>query len=307
MGWKSIAWTGLLVPALAGCGALRHAAPGVSDDNVPSRTRLGIERDQRRDARAAWQAVGARHTDRAFSTEFRDGFLDGYAAYLDRGEAAQPPAVSPASFVQNKTSSSSEDGGLIRDYYIGFQYGGEVAGANVRRPAPITLPTEPVRPAPITPTVPYVPPAWSNPNSKPTPAPLPHSGPSAPGTNTGKFDTIDSWSPEGSGKPVPPLPKPELPVIKPFTPTLPGDTKLAPLPVPPAPDRLPLPVPPSSRPDPLPVPAPPGTLVPPAPTPNVPLPPPGASAPSFLGEVPVIPFQFAPVPVPPVVVLSPQK
>ncbi|AMV23056.1 hypothetical protein VT84_01500 [Gemmata sp. SH-PL17] len=303
MGWKSIAWAGLLVPALAGCGALRHVANRVSDDPAPSRTRLGIEREQRRDARAAWLAVGARHSDRVFSNEFRDGFLDGYTAYLDRGAGAQPPVVSPASLVRSRTAGPGEDNVLIRDYYLGFQYGGEVAGVNIVQPASaITVPAEPVRPAPITPSVPYVPPAWSNP--KPGPASQPH----PVSSGTGKFDTLDSGAVEAPTQAPPPLPKPEVPVIKPFSPSVP-DAKLAPLPVPSASDLLPVPTLPAPRTEPLPVPALPGTLTPPAPAPGdlPPLPIPGAPKSSIISEVPVIPFQFPPSTTAPAVVIGSPK
>ncbi len=284
MGWKSVMWAGCLVPLLAGCGALRHAAPADADR---SETRRGIARDQRRDARDAWQAVRAGHATRGFSDEFRDGFHDGYADYLDRGEAAHPPAVPPNRYGKGEAYTAADGQSLIRDYYTGFDYGKGVAVASGRRAV------DAGRVGPPPPVVPYVPAAPTG-GAKPAPAPLPPPRPAnsdaAPGPN--KFDTPNQPKPaeadplprlpglpDGAGLPVPPLPKPEVPVIKPFNPPLPDDlgTKFGPRAVPPDPDQLPVPNPPLPIPVPTPIPVPADPLV-------VPL--------SVLSEVPVVPFRF---------------
>ena len=89
MGWKSIALAGCLTPVLTGCGAARHMATEVR----LAREQHCAEHDVRRDARTAWLSVRAQHPRRAFTTEFRDGFIDGYAAFFEHGVAAD---VEPA-------------------------------------------------------------------------------------------------------------------------------------------------------------------------------------------------------------------
>ncbi len=276
MGWKSVAWTACLVPVLAGCGLLPRAARFVvPEDTGPSQTRRGIERDQRRDAREAWQTIAARYPGQALSDEFRDGFLDGYADYLERGEGAQPPAVSPAKYRYALDGSSA-----AADYYAGFRYGVEVAVASGRRVGP----TEPGRAGPLPPSVPFVP----KPMPIPLPPPRPAGSDTVPDPNVKPkpgSDDPPKLTPDGPDKPIPPLPKPELPIIKPFNLVLPDDgTKFAPLPVPSDPDRLPAPNPPlPATPLPLPLPL-------PAPTP--------VPVPSILQDIPPIPFQFDPPVVP---------
>ena len=293
MGWKSVAWAGCLVPVLAGCGALRHHADGDPDRSA---TRRGIARDQRRDAREAWQAVRTGHATRAFSDEFRDGFHDGYADYLDRGDGAQPPAVPPNRYAREPYTAP--DGmSLVRDYYSGFEYGKGVAIASGRRASGASYAAVP--PPPVVPYVP-APTGGAKPAPTPLPQPRPQTSDSPPGAS--KFDTPPETKPngkkpadaeplpplpglpEGAARPIPPLPKPEVPVIKPFNPPLLSDpgVKLGPLPVPPDPDRLPAPSPPLPIPatSPLPVPAEPARAP--------------VALPSVLSQFPVIPFRFDP-------------
>lgn len=281
MGWKSVAWASCLVPVLAGCGSLRHT---VAPEHDRSETRRGIARDQRRDARDAWQAVRTGHTGRAFSDEFRDGFHDGYADYLDRGDGAHPPAVPPDRYAR-EPYTAPDGQSLVRDYYLGFDYGKGVAVASGRRAAGAGESSYAGSPAPV---IPYLP---APPTPGPAPLPRPVNSDSASGMN--KFGAPNTAKPADplprlpglpdAGQSVSPLPKPEVPVIKPFDPPLPGDlgTKFGPLSVPPEPDRLPVPNPPLPIQVPTPLPVPPDPI---SPLGVVPL--------SALSDVPVIPFRF---------------
>ena len=243
MGWKSVAWASCLVPVLAGCGAVHNLTTGTR--SAP--TRSAFEYDPRTGAGTAWAAVRARHPQRAFSDEFRDGFQAGYVDHLDRGGDARPPAVPPADYAHYKKYQTLEGDGLVRDYYLGFQYGIDVAASGGRR-AGSGAARPPVMPAP----------------GRPPADPLS----------------------------VPPLPKPELPVIEPFNPDLPGGGKFAPLPVPSGADLLPVPDPPLPGPVPLPVPA----FKVPLHTPPTPA---YVPAPPFLEQLPVIPFRYTlPAPAP---------
>lgn len=326
MEWKSVAWMACLVPVLAGCGAIHN----LTTEMHLSHTQRAIVHDLRKDAQAAWKSVREQYPRQTFTAEFRDGFLDGYVDYLDRGGATQPPAAPPLQYVRNKKYFTPEGQSLIRDYYLGFKYGTDVAVASGRRQfltVPVLLPdssyppdgaTHPRTPAEPCPTAPSVP--------RPELTPAPGTGkfgepkpkkkgsddpPEAPSNMQDPLPVLPSVE-----KPISPLPKPEIPVIKPFNPTLPGG-KFAPLPVPPNPDLLPVPDPPlpvpNSRIQPLPVPpAEPSSSLPPIleppsamkfnlPTPpdTVPVLPPSVATPAILDDIPVIPFEHVmPKPLP---------
>ncbi len=231
MRWTWVAWACCLLPVLAGCGSARHAVSWVTSDTVAPRAGAASD-EARRTATAAWPAVTAQHPRRAFTDEFRDGFVDGYADALDRGAAAQAPAVPPVPYERYKKYFGPDGHALVQDYYLGFQYGTEAAPATARRPAD----------GPKPPAAPKL--ASGSPKLEPRPAP-----------DAGKFGeplktvaparTGGPWAPDAGdekGVAVPPLPKPELPVIKPFSANLTDPEKFAPLP--PAQDRLPIPHPP---------------------------------------------------------------
>ena len=294
------------------------------------------EHDLRKEARAAWQTVRHQFPQRTFTGEFRDGFLDGYVDYLDRTGAAQPPAVPPIkSHVCDKKYFTPEGQCLVRDYYLGFKYGADVAvasGHRQYRSVPVLLSNGACAPGEFpadsgTPVVPGFPAKPGKPNSDQPPPPRPMSDPVSPkpGAPCRGLDDLPPVPPGVAGPrprwcPVPipirlilPLPKPELPVIKPFNPDLSGG-RLAPLPPPAEPARLPVPNPPlpisGSQTEPLPLPPeevkssiP--RILEPLPVrvpafkiglstePDELVPPTTASVPPILGVIPVIPFHLA--------------
>jgi uncharacterized protein YceK len=232
----AVAWACVL-PVLAGCGSVRSS---VSSDGGLHRARSDASADHRRDAEAAWDGLRARNP-RAFTDEFRDGFVDGYADFCDRGPGCQPPPVPPVPYSRYKRFLGRGGADLVNDYYAGFQHGADTAaGPRFGTPAPPSA-----EPRPYAPT----------PSEMPTPRP----------PDTGKFGEPKrgSDSPPGGAARALPLPKPELPVVKPFNPDLSGNkfasTTLA------DPDRLPRPA------VPLPIPSPElPPVTPPAPPPRVP-------------------------------------
>lgn len=199
MGRTLVVWAVCLVPALTGCGALRHdAAP-----------RSSFAREARRDARAAWQAVRDQHPDRVFSDEFRDGFIDGYADLRARGPVAPAPGADVSA----------------REYQLGLQYATSVVSVS-ESPAP--RPVVPLsRPASATETA--RPPAFA----EPVVAPLPK--PEVPVIKA--FDPPPLTAPGAKFVPHPVPPGPDLlPVPNPPLPlTLPVPPASAPSVPPPAP------------------------------------------------------------------------
>jgi len=128
MGWKRVAWAGCLAPVLA--GGCRVADPATRDrlpDAHVGHTEQAIGRHIHHDAREAWRAVRDQFPRRCFSPEFRDGFLDGYADYLDRGGDGQPPAAPPLRYTRHARYFTPEGHALLKDYFLGFKYGADVA------------------------------------------------------------------------------------------------------------------------------------------------------------------------------------
>jgi hypothetical protein len=195
---------------------------------------------------------------RQFTDAFRDGFLDGYAAALVRGPGAAPPAVPAVPYERYQKFLGSDGHALVQDYYLGFQYGSDVAGTSARPPAPV--PAGPAAPAPVlmpVPSrvplqgVPMVPPKTTD---IPAPRPVPNTGKFADPKRGSDDPPLPVPLPPGAGR-LPPLPKPEVPVIKPYNPDLTGSKFMSkPTPGLPEADRLPVPNPPLPITDSLPVP-----------------------------------------------------
>ena len=307
MRWTPVAWVSCLLPVLAGCSSARHAVQyvtqSVTSDNSQLHPRRAAEDDLRRTAQVAWDKLRAKNPGRAFGDDFRDGFVDGYADFLDRGEASQPPAVPSVSYERYKKYFGRDGHGLVREYYLGFQSGAEAAGATGQRSGTGTPDKLATPPAPKSPDM-------------PPPRPLPE---------TGKFGEPRKSSddpplllpPTGAGRAIPPLPKPEVPIIRPFNPDLTRGGKFAPIPVPSDPDRLPAPHPPLPVSEPLLIPLAvpreePKSTIPPV-LGQLPLPMPLSKVslsasdrtPSVLDHIPVIPLQYPPKSVPPPPVIPP--
>src|SRR5262249_54274802 len=102
-----------------------------------------ITNELRKDARAAWREVRCQFPRRMFSEEFRDGFLDGYTDYLDRGGNASLPAVPPAHYTRNKKYFTPEGHALLKASSLGFRYGVDVAVGTNRRQVPTRPPPSP--------------------------------------------------------------------------------------------------------------------------------------------------------------------
>ena len=252
MRWTKVAWMGCLAPMLGGCLGVYHPHRDHVADAIVATTEQGIDREIHKQAREAWLAVRCEFPRKAFTPEFRDGFIDGYTDYLDRGGDAQPPAVPPLRYTQNKKYFTPEGHALVRDYFLGFKYGADVAVATGQRQfltVPVLIPDRgeplPVVSAASVPTIPAlsgrdrpVPPLPAAPNALPSPRPmsmLPAPRKLPKGDSATNASTMPSLDPEVSKfGPVPPLPKypvPDVPTIPslPSIPMLPGsESGLAP-------------------------------------------------------------------------------
>ena len=215
MRWKRIGLAGLVAPALAGCHVCGPAAHDRLTEKLTVSGEAALTHELRQDAKVAWREVRTQFPRRMFSPEFRDGFLDGYTDYLDRGGGATLPAVPPAYLTRNKKYYSPEGQARLKDYFRGFQYGMDVAVATGCRQfltVPVVLAEKPAGPpafaalpggVPVTVIAPERPPAVvvpaepkpAVPNQLNTPRPAPDVPKPMPGPATA---TPDSPAPDGS-------------------------------------------------------------------------------------------------------------
>ena len=145
-----------------------NAARNIVNEPHVVHTQRGIEHDLRKDDRCVWREVRADYPRHAFTAEFRDGFLDGYVDYLDRGGNGSPPAVPPSKYTRQKKYFTEEGQCLLKDYLLGFQYGQEIAIATGKRQfltVPVLLPEQPTGPPAFT--------IEPNPAARTLPPPMP--------------------------------------------------------------------------------------------------------------------------------------
>ncbi len=270
MGWKRVAWAGCLAPALGGCNIAYYATHNLVNEHLVKHTQARIDHELRGEARAAWREVRCQFPRRAFSPEFRDGFLDGYADYLDRGGNAQPPAVPPVKYTRHAKYYSPEGHALIKDYYLGFKYGVDVAVATGQRQfltVPVLLPEKDTSP-PVFDVQPGGVPAFPVSPGDPAAPPVVIPAPGVP---------VPSGPPPvivpGPGVPAPSGPPVIIPAPLPAPRPLPGGSPnqpsaaapRPPSPAAPSPLPTPRPLPPEAR---VPVPATPDVKLPPTPPPS---------------------------------------
>jgi hypothetical protein len=251
MRWKQVVRAGCVLSAVFGCATVRRPAAG--DSGSPAGAHP-TEREVRGEARAAWQAVAARSPRVDFSGAFRDGFLDGY---VDAAEGTGP--------VVRFAGDVTRPPGLWPDwdYHLGLRSGSAAARGGGRNP-----PADAARlvvAAHATFGVPVAAPAAGEPSRSDEPV-----------------------AAAGSDRPHPKLPKPELPVIRPFNPDLSGGPFALPTPHPATEPRDGT----AGAPDPLPLPV----SAPPAELPAIlsdARVSPATTLPAILGQIPVIPFRPA--------------
>jgi hypothetical protein len=210
MRWKWVALAGALGPAAVGCNLYRNAARNLVNEPLTVCTQRGILHRLHKEANAAWRQVRADYPRRAFTAEFRDGFVDGYVDYLDRGGNGSVPAVPPTKYARHLKYYSEEGQCLLKDYFLGFRYGQEIAIATGKRQfltVPVLLPVQPEGPPAFT-IVPPGPPVPPELVPVPVPPVLPQpNSVGAGGAPPSKFVAPSIGSPPpGAAPPSPPAP-----------------------------------------------------------------------------------------------------
>ena len=247
-----VAWAGCLAPLLGGCLGVCHSQHARVAEAGVAHSEKAVARQIHKKAHEAWQIVRSEFTSKIFTPEFHDGFIDGYCDYLDRGGDGQPPAVPPLRYTQNRKYYSPEGHVLMRDYFLGFKYGTDVAIATGQRQyltVPVLIPEKtemvPAIPVPLV-TEPAVipPPGGSDSPVKPLPQPLPlprtlsRSAAPRPNRDRGMEPAGPALSKFGS----PPRVEVGAPAVDPLQ-ALPTPTAVAPAPLPMVPVGMGLSVP----------------------------------------------------------------
>lgn len=154
MRWRSVAIAGALWPAAAGgCNIAHNAARNIINEPHVVWTQHAIKHDLKMRAKAAWETARFECPEHADSAAFRDGFVDGYVDYLDRGGNGSIPAVPPAKYTRHKDYYTENGQCLVKEYFLGFKTGQEVAIATGQRQVltvPVLLPLEPTGPPAFT-------------------------------------------------------------------------------------------------------------------------------------------------------------
>jgi hypothetical protein len=93
----------------------------------------------RKAAEAAWNEVVVQYPEaEGYSCDYRDGFLEGFADYLDFGGHGEPPTVPPPRYRRVKYATP-EGYRAIEDWFAGFRHGAATAHASGLRQL-VTLP-----------------------------------------------------------------------------------------------------------------------------------------------------------------------
>lgn len=172
---------------LAGCHLATNIARNAYNEPAEIHDEYSVEHQLRKEAKAAFAEVKRQYPRRSFCDDFEDGFIDGYSDFLDRGGKAEMPAMPPLKYRRAKYLNP-EGHAKIKDYFLGFKYGMEVAVATGCRPFytfPILLPEQSELP-PLNITVLPPPPDQNAPMPKlgaPLPLPTESAKPNA-GTNS---------------------------------------------------------------------------------------------------------------------------
>jgi hypothetical protein len=96
-------------------------------------------------AKEAWKTHTRSCPEWAESEAYRDGYIDGYAEFLDLGGPSGPPSVAPRSY-WTKRGLTPEGYADMQDYLVGYEAGNRDAIASGQRAfmvVPIAIPATP--------------------------------------------------------------------------------------------------------------------------------------------------------------------
>jgi hypothetical protein len=196
------------VAPLAGCHLATNIARNAYNEPAEIHDEYKVVRQLRREGHAAFAEVKRQYPRRAFSHDFECGFVDGYQDYLDNGGKADIPPMPPLHYRRAKYLNP-EGHAKIRDYFLGFKHGVDVAVATGCRPfytVPILVAEQGELP-PLNITVLPPPPDPYAPTPKlGSPLPLPQEVKPGTGSSPAPTPTQPPTPAPGLGNPVAPMP-----------------------------------------------------------------------------------------------------
>lgn len=79
--------------------------------------------------REAWQQMALAHSDEAFSCDYRRGFVEGFADFIDYGGSGEPPPI-PQKMYLLFGYMTPEGHAAMEDYRIGWRHGAATSRAS---------------------------------------------------------------------------------------------------------------------------------------------------------------------------------
>jgi hypothetical protein len=130
MRWTAILVAGCVTP-LVGCRLAQTAAHNLVNEPVEYFDERKVTKRVREEAEDVLKELCGRR-GRVFADDFKDGFVDGYADFLERGGNTAPPAVPPLKYRRGRFLNP--DGhARIHDYFAGFKMGMDTAAQTGKR------------------------------------------------------------------------------------------------------------------------------------------------------------------------------
>ena len=118
------------LPLMAiGCGFMQNIRKNVVASPLYAATECVDHKRHQQMAREAWAEMACAYPEFEYSCDYRRGFVDGFADYLDYGGSGEPPPVPPPSY---RISRYETPLGLamMEDWTCGFRHGAATAMAS---------------------------------------------------------------------------------------------------------------------------------------------------------------------------------
>lgn len=109
-----------------GCMIYKNAAHNLVNEPCGYFRQQALSHALRKEAEAAWRSFAGEHPEWCEGKDFKDGFVDGFADYLDIGGKGEPPAIPPKRYRTNKYLNP-EGFQAIDLYFAGFATGSRLA------------------------------------------------------------------------------------------------------------------------------------------------------------------------------------
>jgi hypothetical protein len=197
---------------LTGCHLYRNIKHNIHNEISQFHDDEHIDKQLRKEARIAFNEMNRQYPHRCFGDDFRDGFIDGYTEYLDRGGNADLPAMPPVKY-RRHTFFNAEGHARIKDYFLGYKYGLDVALATGCRQfyqVPILIGQERQLPPLDINVIPPPPDANAPMPQRKTPAPSTSTEPTTPMPKSGDIpglgNPVKDPAPPSNTVPVPAVP-----------------------------------------------------------------------------------------------------